>query len=78
VPGGEFKEPGVFQKRSRPLEFAPLNSRSSAFGDGSCGNGAPVDEIIERADTRKVLIDALEIATRRAEEEPFRAGVLQV
>jgi 3-methylcrotonyl-CoA carboxylase beta subunit len=37
-----------------------------------------VDEIIEPADTRKVLIDALEIATRHADEEPFRTGVLQV
>jgi acetyl-CoA carboxylase carboxyltransferase component len=37
-----------------------------------------VDEIIEPADTRKVLIEALEIATRHAENEPFRTGVLQV
>jgi acetyl-CoA carboxylase carboxyltransferase component len=37
-----------------------------------------VDEIIEPADTRKVLIEALEIATRHAEDEPFRTGVLQV
>jgi acetyl-CoA carboxylase carboxyltransferase component len=37
-----------------------------------------VDEIIEPADTRKVLIDSLEIATRHADEEPFRTGVLQV
>lgn len=37
-----------------------------------------VDEIIEPADTRKVLIDSLEIATRHADDEPFRTGVLQV
>jgi len=37
-----------------------------------------VDEIIEPAETRAVLITALEIATRHAEEEPFRTGVLQV
>jgi 3-methylcrotonyl-CoA carboxylase beta subunit len=37
-----------------------------------------VDEIIEPADTRKVLIESLEIATRHAEDEPFRTGVLQV
>lgn len=37
-----------------------------------------VDEIIEPADTRSALITALEIATRHAEEEPFRTGVLQV
>ncbi len=37
-----------------------------------------VDEIIEPAQTRDVLIAALEIATRHAEDEPFRTGVLQV
>ena len=37
-----------------------------------------VDEIIEPADTRAALITALEIATRHAEDEPFRTGVLQV
>jgi 3-methylcrotonyl-CoA carboxylase beta subunit len=37
-----------------------------------------VDEIIEPADTRKVLIEALEIASRHADDEPFRTGVLQV
>jgi len=37
-----------------------------------------VDEIIEPADTRRVLIESLEIATRHAEDEPFRTGVLQV
>ena len=37
-----------------------------------------VDEIIEPADTRKVLIDSLEIAMRHADDEPFRTGVLQV
>jgi acetyl-CoA carboxylase carboxyltransferase component len=37
-----------------------------------------VDEIIEPAQTRDVLIAALDIATRHAEDEPFRTGVLQV
>ena len=37
-----------------------------------------VDAIIEPADTREVLIDSLEIATRHADHEPFRTGVLQV
>src|SRR5579872_4608153 len=37
-----------------------------------------VDEIIEPAETRATLIAALEIATRHAENEPFRTGVLQV
>lgn len=37
-----------------------------------------VDEIIEPAQTRAALIAALEIATRHADEEPFRTGVLQV
>jgi acetyl-CoA carboxylase carboxyltransferase component len=37
-----------------------------------------VDEIIEPARTRTVLIAALDVATRYAEEEPFRTGVLQV
>jgi acetyl-CoA carboxylase carboxyltransferase component len=37
-----------------------------------------VDEIIEPADTRKVLIESLEISTRHADDEPFRTGVLQV
>ena len=37
-----------------------------------------VDEIIEPAETRAALITALEIATRHAEDEPFRTGVLQV
>lgn len=37
-----------------------------------------VDEIIEPADTRRVLIESLRIATRHAEEEPFRTGVYQV
>ncbi len=37
-----------------------------------------VDEIIEPADTRSVLIQSLEIATRHADDEPFRTGVLQV
>jgi acetyl-CoA carboxylase carboxyltransferase component len=77
-PRGEFKEPGVFQKRSRPLEFAHSNSRSSTFGDGFARTERRVDEIIEPADTRKVLIDSLEIATRHADEEPFRTGVLPV
>lgn len=37
-----------------------------------------VDEIIEPAETRDSLITALEVATRHADEEPFRTGVLQV
>jgi acetyl-CoA carboxylase carboxyltransferase component len=37
-----------------------------------------VDEIIEPARTREVLIESLEIATRHADDEPFRTGVLQV
>jgi acetyl-CoA carboxylase carboxyltransferase component len=37
-----------------------------------------VDEIIEPAQTRSILIEALQIATRHAEDEPFRTGVLQV
>ena len=37
-----------------------------------------VDEIIEPAETRSVLIRSLEIATRHAEDEPFRTGVFQV
>ncbi len=37
-----------------------------------------VDEIIEPSQTRSVLIEALEVATRHADDEPFRTGVLQV
>ncbi|MEX2288447.1 MAG: acyl-CoA carboxylase subunit beta [Planctomycetaceae bacterium] len=37
-----------------------------------------VDEIIEPTETRGALITALEIATRHADDEPFRTGVLQV
>jgi 3-methylcrotonyl-CoA carboxylase beta subunit len=37
-----------------------------------------VDEIVEPAETRKVLIESLEIATRHSDDEPFRTGVLQV
>jgi acetyl-CoA carboxylase carboxyltransferase component len=37
-----------------------------------------VDEIIEPAHTRDALITALEVATRHAEDQPFRTGVLQV
>src|SRR5579872_7245645 len=37
-----------------------------------------VDEIIEPAQTRATVIAALDIATRHADEEPFRTGVLQV
>src|SRR5690606_32853895 len=37
-----------------------------------------VDRIIEPARTRDELIFALEIATRRANIEPFRLGVFQV
>ena len=37
-----------------------------------------VDAIIDPAETRDALITALEVATRHAEDEPFRTGVLQV
>jgi acetyl-CoA carboxylase carboxyltransferase component len=37
-----------------------------------------VDEIIEPSQTRATLIAALDIATRHADDEPFRTGVLQV
>jgi 3-methylcrotonyl-CoA carboxylase beta subunit len=37
-----------------------------------------VDDIIDPADTRSTLVTALEIATRHAEDEPFRTGVFQV
>jgi acetyl-CoA carboxylase carboxyltransferase component len=37
-----------------------------------------VDQIIDPAQTRDVLIFALEIVTRQASEEPFRVGVYQV
>ena len=37
-----------------------------------------VDEIIEPAETRAVLIRSLEVSTRTASAEPFRTGVLQV
>jgi acetyl-CoA carboxylase carboxyltransferase component len=37
-----------------------------------------VDAILDPADTRRVLIESLTIATRHASEEPFRVGVYQV
>jgi 3-methylcrotonyl-CoA carboxylase beta subunit len=37
-----------------------------------------VDAIIDPAETRSVLITALEVATRHATDEPFRLGVYQV
>jgi acetyl-CoA carboxylase carboxyltransferase component len=37
-----------------------------------------VDAMIDPADTRKVLISSLEIATRYAGDEPYRLGVFQV
>ena len=37
-----------------------------------------VDAILDPAETRSVLIQSLEIATRQASEEPFRLGVYQV
>jgi 3-methylcrotonyl-CoA carboxylase beta subunit len=37
-----------------------------------------VDAIIDPATTRETLIAALEVATRHAEDEPFRLGVFQV
>ena len=36
-----------------------------------------VDAIIEPANTRAALITALEVATRHAEQEPFRLGVFE-
>ena len=36
-----------------------------------------VDAIIDPANTREALIIALEVATRHAEQEPFRLGVFQ-
>jgi acetyl-CoA carboxylase carboxyltransferase component len=37
-----------------------------------------VDAIIDPATTRDSLVAALEVATRHADEEPFRVGVYQV
>ena len=37
-----------------------------------------VDEIIEPEQTRSVLIAALEIATRHADDEPYRTGLVPV
>jgi 3-methylcrotonyl-CoA carboxylase beta subunit len=37
-----------------------------------------VDAILDPADTRDVLIQSLEVATRQANDEPFRVGVFQV
>ena len=37
-----------------------------------------VDAILDPAETRSVLIQSLEVATRQASEEPFRVGVYQV
>jgi 3-methylcrotonyl-CoA carboxylase beta subunit len=37
-----------------------------------------VDAILDPADTRSVLIQSLEVATRHASDEPFRVGVYQV
>jgi 3-methylcrotonyl-CoA carboxylase beta subunit len=37
-----------------------------------------VDAIIKPEETRSVLIQSLEVATRHAEDEPFRVGVYQV
>jgi 3-methylcrotonyl-CoA carboxylase beta subunit len=37
-----------------------------------------VDAILDPAETRSVLIQSLEIATRQASDEPFRLGVYQV
>ncbi len=36
------------------------------------------DAIIDPADTRRILISALELVTRQASDEPFRTGVYQV
>jgi 3-methylcrotonyl-CoA carboxylase beta subunit len=37
-----------------------------------------VDAILDPAETRGVLIQSLEVATRRATDEAFRVGVYQV
>jgi 3-methylcrotonyl-CoA carboxylase beta subunit len=37
-----------------------------------------VDAILDPAETRSVLIQSLEVATRQASQEPFRVGVYQV
>ena len=37
-----------------------------------------VDAILDPAETRDVLIQSLEVATRHASDEPFRVGVYQV
>jgi 3-methylcrotonyl-CoA carboxylase beta subunit len=37
-----------------------------------------VDAILDPADTRRVLIESLAVATRHASDEPFRTGVYQV
>ena len=37
-----------------------------------------VDAILDPAETRSVLIQSLEVATRQASDEPFRVGVYQV
>jgi acetyl-CoA carboxylase carboxyltransferase component len=37
-----------------------------------------VDAILDPAETRDVLIQSLEVATRYAMDEPFRVGVYQV
>ncbi len=37
-----------------------------------------IDKIIDPADTRKVLIESLTVATRHADQEPFKLGVFQV
>jgi acetyl-CoA carboxylase carboxyltransferase component len=37
-----------------------------------------VDAVLDPADTRSVLIQSLEVATRQASNEPFRVGVYQV
>jgi acetyl-CoA carboxylase carboxyltransferase component len=37
-----------------------------------------MDAILDPADTREILIHALETVTRHASEEPFRLGVFQV
>ena len=37
-----------------------------------------VDAIVDPVDTRETLIQALEIATRHVDPEPYRLGVFQV
>src|SRR5262245_3740169 len=63
------------------LEALRLKSVASYGTQTDIRRGAArgwVDVIIDPAQPRNVLITALYVATRHAEEEPFRTGVVQV